>query len=265
MKNFLKVVIGILFTILPIGFSFIVAFDVLQKLQKKNILGTSFKVDDWNFTLTFITIIAPVTYLGVNSIIYDLKRKRMSELTSSLLEMTKDSFYNILREISKDPNLPPEINLPFRIYKPMYSEHAALNFFYKWVSNKKPIKFVAISLDGKRLNKKTQFYVEKTKKMNFDVPQGIVGASYIKNDLIVDDNLNENSVIYNLTPGQSDKVADLRFAISYPIREYNDNITHIVTFDCKQKLTVPEDDIQFNNTIKEYILKLRKNFPHLFN
>lgn len=265
MKKSQKITIGILFTLLPLGFTFLVSFNTLQNLKDNNILGQSFDVDSWNLTLTILTIIIPIVFIGLNSIISDWRAKKMEDLTSSLLEMTKDSFYSLLREICGDTNLPIEMRLPLRIYKPIFSDSVVLNSILKFIPNRAPVKFVAVSLDGKILNKKTQFYVERTKKMEQAVPQGIVGKSYIDNDLVVDDNLKENSLTYNLTKAQMDKVQDLDFAISYPIRNQNDKITHIVTLDCKEKFKVPEaNDERFKSVVKRYINDVRKNFPILF-
>jgi hypothetical protein len=265
MNKSLKIFVGVIFTLLPIFFTLLVSFNSLQSLKDQKILGDSVDVPSWNLTLTIFTIIIPIVYIGFSSLQADRKVKKIEDRTSSLLEMTKDSFYSMLREICDNSKLPVEMKLPLRIYKPIYSEFTFINFFLKFSPKRKPIKFVAISLDGKPVNNKPQYYVRNTKKMKDPIPQGIVGKSYAINELVVDDNLKENSLTYNLTQFQYDKVLDLDFAISYPLRNPKGNIMHIVTLDCREEFKVPEEAIErFSVHVKKYINEVGKNFPQLF-
>jgi len=269
MKNAFKYIVYVVFTLLPLIFALVITFDSLQDLKNDKFLGESFKVEDWNKWLTYLTILLPVLVIGVTNIYAERKINIIEERTSSLLEMTKDSFYSLIRKICGDNNLPVEMKLPLRIYKPRYSDywlwHVIMLFLCKnFKSSIQPVKFVAVSLDGKTVPKKPQYYVRNTRKMRKRVPQGIVGKSFQENKVLIDDNLIENADIYNLSEQQYGKVLDLNFAIACPLSDQR-RVTHIVTFDCREEFKIPEkveDEVQMH--VIRYVNEVRKNFPQLF-
>ena len=152
------------------------------------------------------------------------------------------------------------MDLPLRVYKPIYSEFWLIDkIVRRFPSKRKPIKFVAVSLEGENIQSKITKYsvVEK--------PQGIVGQCYLKGEILIDDNLRKNSKMYNLTDNQIDRVWDLCFAIAVPIKNANGDILNIVTFDSKTRLKIPCQNIDdIKGIVRVYIRDLHDNFPQLF-
>lgn len=270
MKKAFKYITYVLFTFLPLVMTLLLTFNFLQDLQDKKYLGQNFDVEVCNKWLTYLTIIFPVIFIGIRNIYAENKINMIEDRTSTLLEMTKDNFYSLIKEICGDNKLPVEMKLPLRIYEPRYSDcmltHIIKQFRCKYLkSSIEPVKFVAVSLDAKPVPCKPQYYVKKTKRMKEAVPQGIVGACYRENKFILDDNLIENATRYNLTNQQYNKVVDLNFAIAFPLaNKYR--ITHIVTFDCRESFKIPDEvEDKVRILVIKYVEEVRKNFPQLFS
>ena len=199
--------------------------------------------------LTFILLTVP--YIRVKA-----DEQRYHQQRDQLIKNNKSTFLSVMSNILGRERCEMDI----RIFVPEKTFLEKMNLIVR--KEGESLRYVIKNVEG---------LAEKgiTDKLGFEVspnPEGLVGQSYKKRSIIFDDDLeNSNSTVYNLNDYQIGKTNDLKFCLTVPIMNPNNEIEAIVSIDSKTKIKVSKDNEKvLSNVVLNYTQELHELFPEFF-
>ena len=256
MKRLVNIVKVIGISLIPTLLQYIGTSNLLELLQKSQILGAAVDVLKLKTSIGLIGCILTAFILVYYQVLSDNKKEYLQKVNNQLLELQKKSFISLLSsEVSSTFS---RINI--RIFVPNYS----LKYY---LSGKKRLKFAiknVTELADSGITDNLQFTV-----LPKDDAEGLVGDCYNYRKMIYDDNLEEtNEKRYGLSEYQKNKTRTLKFSMVCPLFNELKDVIAIVAFDSEEKITMPDKNTEeyhnFIHLVLTYSQTLYEIVPDLF-
>lgn len=203
-----------------------------------------------------ISVLLTSLIISVTLFIKDNKIRVAKEQSEHLIAMVKDTFNTTLNAELHQKN---EFNI--RIFVP----HKSLLYKFLHIFNKNyPLSFVI-------KNHSHLAKCDKTNELSFivfpaDKAQGLVGQTYTNRKIVYDCKLDENNKTgYNLTEYQQSKTDDLKFSLTCPILNSNNEIISIVAFDTVNSVNITsQNESTICKAVNNFSRLLYESIPDYF-
>ena len=225
--------------------------NALDELQKKGILGTGIDIGILQEQLFIIGIIISAFIVPIIFKFKEEYRLHDQEKLIDTIRFTKILFIEALKKELKCQNA----TLKVRVFMPDKGTYSVKNLFgsdkYFKLTNLKGIS----DIDGVQPIK---FRVEPSTKL-----EGIVGIVYHNKNVYYDNDVQNNSLKYNLTDYQKSKTVDTEFIIAAPIFDNKSKVIAIFAIDSMDKIDIPPNSYRWQNILNKYIKFIHHQIPVL--